>query len=63
MDRYDYLILMVDTNGNKYHFTAEQEPNEFDAAMLAEEWATQGDVNVAIDSTTILETDDPRVEL
>ena len=57
MERYDYLMIVYDTDGNKLNFCAEREPNQFDAEMLAEEWATQGDVD--IDWIEVIETDDP----
>jgi hypothetical protein len=56
---YEYKILIIDTNGNKYHFNAEGEPDQYQAEALAEEWVTQGEVNVEIDSITTLETNDP----
>jgi hypothetical protein len=57
---YYYNLLLLDTNGNKYHYNAEDEPSQFHAVTLAEEWMTQGDVNVEVDSVTVLATNDPR---
>lgn len=56
---YDYKILIYDASGNKLHYTAEQESNQFDAAMVAEEWATRGGVDV--DWVDVVESDDPNV--
>ena len=55
---YDYKILILDTNGNKYHYNAEDYGSQFHAIVDAEEWVAEGGVRV--DSITILETNDPR---
>lgn len=54
---YTYKMLIIDATGNKIHFNTE-EPNQYDAEMLAEEYATQGGVDV--DSVTVIETDNPQ---
>jgi len=56
--RYDYKMIVYDVDGNKLHFTAEQEPNQYDAEMLAEEWAVQGGVD--IDWIECVSTTDPQ---
>jgi len=53
---YEYRMIIYDVDGNKLHFTAE-EPTAYDAEMSAEEWATQGGVDV--DWVEIIDTDDP----
>lgn len=54
---YDYKMVIYDAAGNKLHFTATKEDDQYDAEMLAHEWAIQGGVDV--DSITVVETDDP----
>ena len=58
MNTYGYKMLILDTHGNKLHFSVDETPSQFHAVMSAEEWAIQGGVEV--DWIEILETDDPR---
>ena len=51
-------MLVYDVSGHALNFTAKQEPNQYDAEMLAEEWASQGGVEV--DWVEVIETNDPQ---
>ena len=55
---YNYKMVVYDTSGNKLNFTATLEDNQYDAEMLAADWAAQGGVEV--DWVEVIETDDPQ---
>jgi len=55
--KYNYTMWVYDPTGQRVTFTAEQEADQYDAEMLAQEWATQGGLEV--DWIEVIHTTDP----
>lgn len=56
---YDYKMIITDVDGVSVEFTAQDEPDQYNAEQLGLEYGTLGEGEVVV-NIEVIETNDPR---